>query len=189
MMRFLQLCSFCAVVVVCFSCAPDSREIAAKPSTYYNIDSLLTASVSNCLRQSTTVQVDKQVSIDDEIEEKRMTMDSAALAKEVGLFRLLDINQSNLTFSYEETVSNGAYAYQLKEREKQEGVLNLTITTEGKRTIVAGEFAEKNSLYYTRRNMRIGIEDGCLKYYQVAGVQKMTFKDTVSYTLKGAILE
>lgn len=188
-MRYISISYFCTMLALFFSCAPGDQQIAQKPSTYFNVDSLLTASVNGCLLQSATVTVEKLVSIDEEEEVKQLTMDSAALAKEVDIFRLLDINKPNLTFSYDESIADGVIAYQLKEREKQEGIINLKITTEGERTIVEGEFVEENSLYFTSRKMRLVMVAGCLKYYQVAGTQKMTFKDTVNFTLKGAIID
>ena len=189
MIRFLKISCCCLLLVALWSCSLGERQITQKPSSYYNIDSLLTASVEACLQEAATVTVDKQVTIDGEVEEKTLTMDSAALAEEVEFFRMLDINQPNLTFSYDATVSDDVIAYNLKAREEQEGITYLNIRTKNDQVIVDGEFVEKNSLYYTNRKMRIGITAGCLKYYQVAGKQKMTFKDTVNYTLKGAILD
>ena len=188
MKRYFNIGCMAVLSALLLACGTGSQQIAEKPSTYYNVDSLLTASVNNCLKSTSTVSVDKLVSIDEREEEQSLTMDSTALAKEISMFRMLDINKPNLTFSYDQTVNGNEINYQLKAREKQEGILNLKITTEGDRTIVEGEFIEQNSLYYTSRKMRIGIAAGSLKYYQVAGVQKMTFKDTVNYTLKGAIL-
>lgn len=189
MMKSYAIVCWCVALLAVISCRPSGPVTGEKPSSYYNIDSLLTASLNASLEPTGKVRVNKQVGIDEETETAELEMDSAALAKEIGLFRMLDINQPSLTFSYDEIKENGVLTYRLKEREKQEGILRVSIIDEASKTTIKGQFAEQNSLYYTERALEVVITNGKLSAYNMEGLQKMALKDTVKYTLKGVVLK
>ncbi|MGB3463714.1 MAG: hypothetical protein WBA74_00515 [Cyclobacteriaceae bacterium] len=174
------------LISILYSCE-SIQEQTPTVSGYYNVDSLITASIGERLGTGGEVQVSKEVSIDGEIENKSLTLDKNGLEKELRLFREMDLNELALLYSYDKERDAGMISYRLKNSENQTGIISLKITDEGSSKKIESVFNENNPIYYTNRRLKLTIENGKLDSYEMTGKQKMILKDTIHYSMKGTI--
>jgi len=178
---------FLLAILPLISCVEQVRENQTV-NRYYDVDSLLSSTATAALKVKGIISVQKEVSIDGKQERQTIQLDTTDLNKELEIFRILDINKSSLAFSYEEKKKENEISYQLKSTEKQVGIISLNVTQNEDWQEVSGVFLENNSLYYTSRMFKFNVENGLLKSYEFAGTQKMMFKDTIHYSMKGEII-
>ena len=181
-MRILgYLMVWCCIV----SCQPASQE---KLSTYYNVDSLITAQVDLLTRNGLVPF--KVAEVNHQQERDTLMGDSASWAGELTAFRILDLNKSNLLNAYEVNSSQTGFTYQLKPSELQQGVLKLTIDqfSNGDPVTMVGEFEETNNLYSSERKYTLHLDGkGFIQYYRIDGRQKVAFGDWVEYYVEGHV--
>lgn len=176
-----------AIVSLLFSCEGIQKE-AQTVNRYYDVDSLITSAIAKSLPEDKVLKVSKEVEIDGEKESKEFSYDSIALENELRLFRQMDINEPAFAFSYDEEKGEGMIRYQLKSKEKQTGITKLSVTKNANQQVIEGLFSENNQIYYTSRKLKLRIENGMIKSYEMAGKQKMMLKDTIYYSMKGIII-
>ncbi len=177
-------------VLVCLalaSCRPDSQ---VRLTTYYNMDSLLTAQVDLLTRNE---QVPFKVAqVNQQQERDTLNADSASWAGELATFRILDLNKSNLLNAYEITKSNRGFTYKLKPDEAQQGILELTIEefSNGDPATIKASFEETNNLYSSQREYTLHMDGkGFLQFYRIDGRQKVAFGEWVDYDVEGHVGE
>ena len=156
-------------------------------SRYFDVDSLISVAIQNSMEAKDSLQVNKLVEIDHKTEQKTLFLDRQGLEDEMRLFRIMDINSPTTAFAYESEEEAGKVIYHLKENEEQTGIVRLSVTKNAGGQIVEGLFNENNQIYYTSRQLKLEIENGTIRSYEMTGKQKMFFKDTIYYSMKGII--
>jgi hypothetical protein len=167
------------------SCRPEAE---VRLTSYYNVDSLLTAQI-DLLTRNNYVPF-KIAEVNQQQERDTLQADSASWAGELEAFRILDLNTPNLLNAYEITRSKTGFSYQLKSSEAQQGILKLTIEqfSNGDPVNVKADFEEKNNLYSSVREYTLHMDGkGFLQYYRIDGRQKVAFGDWVDYNVEGHV--
>lgn len=182
-----RLTGFLVVCLVLASCRPDSQ---AKLTTYYDVDSLLTAQIG--LLTTNEYVPFKVAKVNQQQERDTLNADSASWAGELAAFRVLDLNKSNLLNAYEITTSKTGFTYRLKPRESQQGILEMTIEqfSNGDPVTIKADFEETNNLYSSEREYTLHMDGkGFLQFYRIDGRQKVAFGDWVDYNVEGHVGE
>lgn len=168
--------------------------------SFYDIDSLIDQQVANLVRLQPVLE--KEAEINGEQEVVRLeNADSAAWARELDIFRQLDLNAKSLNAGrYKVTtgLKDGASNLSIIEYAATEDLplSQVRIYYQGnpKRVRrIEGKFRSKetNRLYSSGRYLSMELIDiksrAMLSQYRVTGGQKMILGDTVSYTIMGAV--
>lgn len=185
MKLFLNICLITALLLLA-SCENLPKE-AQTVNRYFDVDSLILAAIENTLQIKDSLQINKTVEIDGEKEQKTLYLDQQGLNNEMILFRSLDINNPASAFAYKSEEKDGQLIYLLKDNEKQTGIIRLSVTKKANGHIVEGLFNENNQIYYTSRQLKLEVENGTIQSFEMTGKQKMVFKDTINYSMKGII--
>lgn len=169
------------------SCEPASQE---KLSTYYNVDSLVSAQVAHLTSKGLVPF--KVAEVNQQQERDTLAGDSTSWAGELEAFRILDLNKSKLLNAYEITMSQTGFTYQLKPTEPQQGVLTMTVEqfSNGEPMTIKADFEETNNLYSSQRKYTLHLGGkGPIQYYRIDGRQKVAFGEWVEYSVEGHVGE
>lgn len=194
-LRPLLLLSIWVLMISCTEREKQQENILAIDE-YYDVQALLTAN-EETLRQM-DVSLRKEAVFAGEAEETLISLDSAALAGELEVFRELDINKPVLSGRYqlEETLVNGQRLISYEADDKE--VLNINFlkiyknAETGEVERLEALYSNKNMLYNSTRLLSLQYEqvnDKMLpRYYTVEGVQKMIFNPQEKYRIEAEFI-
>ncbi|MEL6558055.1 MAG: hypothetical protein AAFQ94_07715 [Bacteroidota bacterium] len=185
MKLLLNICLIAVVlsVVACENVPKETQTV----KRYFDVDSLISGTIQKTLQNKDSLQINKIVEIDGEEEQKSFYLDQEGLENEMRLFSIMDLNNPALAFSYDSQESDGRMDYRLKATENQTGIISLSVTKKGNAQILEALFSENNPIYYTSRQLKLRVENGTIQSFEMTGKQKMVFKDTIHYSMKGII--
>lgn len=151
-------------------------------SQFIKLDSLLKSNVAK-LNDRKLIKV---VSLDGEQETMNFIADSILLAEDFALFE--DINISRPSFFGEYDISHNEHVDTFIRKGKkgpEELILNKSIS--GKPTLIEAEYSESNLLYNSLRKYSLKFDElsNEIVAYKFSGYQKLIFKDTVFFGIKG----
>lgn len=156
---------------------------------YFNLDSLISQQATLLTKKG--ARLEKSGLVNGEWETQILAEDSALWARELDVFSLVDINKPGTVNAYDVTSTANQTIYQLKAKERQQGVIMHRVTyhsTGGLKTFEAF-FKEENALYESERNYTMQFADnGLLSSYQLMGRQKVAFGDWVNYEVAGKVV-
>jgi hypothetical protein len=154
-------------------------------STYYDIDSLVTAQVEVFDAEQPTLS--KWAKIDEKKEEQTLTFDSAGWSRELTFFRQLNINEPSLVGGYSIDSTQNQVTYTPDEGLNTR-VKSLSIFyEEGLPIRVEGLIYEQNEIYTTEKDIEVVLENSKIKQYSLKGYQKIILKDTARFEIRGEI--
>lgn len=167
---------------------------------FYNLDSLIDQQVEHLSRLQPVLE--KEAEVNGEQEEARLVKpDSSAWAKELDIFRQLDLNAKTLNAARYETKSGirdvasnlSIIEYTATEELPLSQVRIYYLGTPDNVRKIEGKFRSKesNRLYSSERHLTMELMDinskAMLTQYRVVGGQKMILGDTVRYNVAGAL--
>lgn len=185
MKLLLNICLVTALlsVVACEDIPKETQTV----KRYYDVDSLISGAIQKTLQNKDSVQINKIVKIDGEEEQKNFYLTQEGLENEMRLFSIMDINNPALAFAYDSEESDSELNYYLKANENQTGIISLSVTKKENAQVLEALFSENNQIYYTSRRLKLGVGNGTIQSFEMTGKQKMVFKDTIYYSMKGII--
>jgi hypothetical protein len=185
------------ITTLLMACAGTNGE---QSTAFYDLDSLIDVQVAYLSKMQPALQ--KEAEIDGKLEVIRLTRsDSAGWARELEIFRQLDLNAKKLNATRYEIRSglhdNTSNLNILEYRTKEADALPLSMVRiyyqEKPENIrkIEGTFNESNGLYSSSRYWSmelIDIRDTIvLTNYAVTGSQKMIFGDSVKFKIRGTL--
>lgn len=165
---------------------------------YYDIDSLIDQQL--VYLEDAGASLSKTASIDSINDKTIFKPDSASWAKELQVFRHLDIiNKPIYADAYKVTdgIKDGNSNLTVRSfvANKEIPVISLKLYYQDspkKLRKLEGVLSEQNSLYYTARKVTIELEDinkqMVIARYDVNGVQKMILRDSVKFSISSTII-
>ncbi len=197
MMRFRRPAVLYGIGLCVFllaACAPEGSEVDAVSSIneYYDVQGLLKGNEAQLRKMEVVLR--KKATFAGEVEEATVSLDSAALAEELEVFREVDINRPVLSGRYltEREIIDGQEVITYQADEPEELNVNfLKIYTDsetGEVERMEALFSSRNILYNSTRLLRM--EYGKINgrqlpvYYEVKGSQKMIFSSKEDYIIK-----
>lgn len=176
------------------TCSPEGSEIEAVSSidSYFDVQGLLQENEDR-LREMNVV-LHKKATFSGAVEEETISLDSAALAEELDIFREVDINKPVLSDRYltETEVKKGQQVTTYLADDKEELNINYLKVYKDLESDqverIEALFSSRNILYNSTRllSLQYGPVNGqqLPVYYQVEGSQKMIFNDKEDYIIK-----
>ncbi len=191
-MKYSLIAILAALVIV--SCE-NNNEVS---KNYFNIDSLLDHQL--IYLEGKGARLSKAASIDSASDMTTFKPDSASWAKELEVFRHLDIinkpiyvDAYKVTDGVKDVNSNLMVRSFVAKREVP--VKSLKLYYQGsprKLRKLEATLSEQNSLYYTARKLSIELEDinkqMVIASYDVRGVQKMILSDSVRFSITSRVI-
>lgn len=194
--RVLGMWLLCAFFLA--SCAQEQgrEEEILRIDEYYDVHGLLNR--NEAMMREMEVSLRKQASFGGEQEEEIILLDSAALARELEVFRQAGINKPVLSGRYQETITEeeGLKVITYEADDKEELNINyLQVYLEpetGEVEKLEALFSNQNILYNSTRLLKV--EYGEVRgeqlplSYTIDGVQKMIFSDKEEYRVEGEFI-
>lgn len=159
---------------------------------YFDVEELLAANAEELLQRE--VKLAKVASFDGEVEKTAVLLDSAAVIRELDVFRDADINKPEFVDSYRKEVAqeSGMQVLSYIAEDKEELNVNYLRIYMDAETEEVGRlealFSNKNILYNSTRLLKVKFgevgEAQLPLSYTIEGVQKMIFSDPAKYTIK-----
>ena len=183
-------------VVIAWSCK-QSEVVYDKP--YFDFDSLINRQQQELLAAKATLT--KMVSLDSTNEEVTFEVDSLVLAKELDVFRQLDIiNKPGFKGKYK--ISDGEKDSRSNLTIRRYEALEKTAPVQFVLFYYQNEFnrlhkiesvyREDNALYGTGRDLLLEFDDtsgkSLLARYRLTGVQKLILSDTIAFSVDGVFV-
>ncbi len=116
-------------------------------------------------------------------------------AKELALFRLLDLNKQAYTLSYKTTRPDSlTYQYKLKPKEKASvQLLTVRLNKDSKVYQIEAIVRTKNQLYDSEKHLKLNCgkdkkSNWSIKDYSIFGHQKLTMTNKKTFEVVGVIL-
>lgn len=187
----MRILFFLLVSTLIFSCG---RENLQYKKDYFDFDSLINQQIK--VLAASNISIHKNASITDSATTGMTVADSAALARELDIFRQIDlINRPLFKGKYEvterpDTQSNlivRTYSPTIPSPIKEVRFYFLENFKKLKRIEV--RYEENNTLYYTRRDYVLEFVDTnpvLLQKTTVKGIQKMILNDSVSFMVESS---
>jgi hypothetical protein len=168
-----------------------STQPADQTKHYYDLKAFVDAQIKLLNQQKPTVS--KQMMADGKSEQKQMVVSD--WAKELELFRQLDLNKQAYILSYETTRPDSmTYEYKLKATEKAT-VRLLKIVLNKKKQVIVVEAVVKteNQLYDSEKELTLSCDtdkkgNWTIKNYSVKGQQHLTMTDKKTFEIIGTML-
>ncbi|MFZ1807020.1 MAG: hypothetical protein WAU36_07365 [Cyclobacteriaceae bacterium] len=191
-MRFSLLVVLCALAMA--SCQ-NNTTVSKK---YFDIDSLIDRQLAYL--EESEASLSKAASIDSTKDKTNFKPDSASWAKELEVFRHLDIiNKPIYVDAYDvidgvkDANSNLTVRSFVANREIPVKSLKLYYQdSPHKLRKLEATLSEQNSLYYTARKFSMELEDVdkqmIVSKYNVRGVQKMILRDSVRFSISSKVI-
>lgn len=191
-MRFSLLVVLSALAIV--SCQNNST-VSKK---YFDIDSLIDSQLAYLEKSGASLS--KAASIDSTNDKTNFKPDSTSWAKELEVFRHLDIinkpiyvDAYTLTDGEKDANSNLTVRSFVANRETPVKSLKLYYQdSPQKLRKLEATLSEQNSLYYTARKFSMELEDVdqqmIVSRYDVRGVQKMILRDSVRFSITSKVV-
>jgi len=131
----------------------------------------------------------KEVSLDAQNEKHTFQMDTTRWAKELSFFEEIDPNQPQYVGVFEVIENEDQIELTLKKGEK--GMLQYLIISkseDGFKSIDAIWHEEKD-VYIYYQEIQVSFRNNLMDNFEIRGYQKMMFKDTVRFSIKGIITD
>ena len=194
-MKYNQFTIVLAILLI--SCNTDAPQ--TRISEYYNLDSLVNSQINLLSADQVTVQ--KKVTLDGENEEISSELSKEQWKDELKLFVDADMNVPSLSGVYEcKCGMNDKYSNLLidkyfpkngkdKSRIRLFEVYYFEEISKVRKILI--EEKEENELYFSSRRLVMNFEINqnrmMLSSWTIEGLQKLLFKDTVSYIVEGKV--
>lgn len=161
-------------------------------SKYFDVEGLLAANAEELLERK--VKLLKVASFDGEVEKTAVLLDSAAIIRELDVFREADINKPEFADSYRKEITEEGRLQVISYIAEDKEELNVNYlkiylneeTEEVER--LEALFSNKNILYNSTRLMKVEFgwvgEAPRPLSYTIEGVQKMIFSEPAEYAIK-----
>ncbi|MDV3309825.1 MAG: hypothetical protein LOY03_13520 [Cyclobacteriaceae bacterium] len=196
-MYLLRNSVWCALVIALLSAACE-RKPEQRVQAFYNLDSLIDMQVQRLVEMQPSLE--KEALINGESERVVLQdLDSTMWARELEIFRQLDLNEKTLNA----TQYQGEYG--LRDATSNLAIIQYTAMnplplsyvriyyqeTPGKVRRIEGEIFEENRLYSSGRFLSmefIDVNDGpAVVGYEIRGAQKMILADSMKFVIKGTL--
>lgn len=190
--RFLL---FLTTVIGCVSCNQTNLKYD-KP--YFDFDSLINTQVDLLVKANPSLL--KTVSLDGRSDQSTIKIDSAILAHELDVFRQLDlINKPLYRDAYEildgakDSRSNLMVRQYKSKNPSSVPFVNFYYQNDFLHLKkIESYYVENNTLYSTKRQLRLDFDDATgkllLSRYVLTGTQKMILSDSVKFSIEGSFL-
>src|SRR5690554_6673963 len=195
---FLSRHSGLWVIVLALILPACERKAQQRTQVFYNLDSLISAQVRRLVELQPALE--KEAVINGESEKVVLQdLDSTMWARELEIFRQLDLNEKTLNA----TQYQGEYG--LRDATSNLAIIQYTAMnplplsyvriyyqeTPGKVRRIEGEIFEENRLYSSGRFLSmefIDVNDGpAVLGYEIRGAQKMILADSMKFVIKGTL--
>lgn len=191
----MKLCVIFTILILSLgSCNPQGPK--RKVNKYFDLSEFFSHQV--IMLDSINPQLMKYAKVDDKTAEETMRLDSAGWAKEMEIFKKLDINKPVLIDSYQiDTIYKDHQTilkYDAYDPEKvQVEYLHLYFNTNlNNLQQINAFYKEVSPLYKTRRRLHLHFQPMRTKVflnkYQIEGQQKIVLKDTVSFNVTSEVI-
>ena len=163
---------------------------AARRPLYFDVKGLLTQQVEQLARRRATVT--KRVSLRGNATET-VRVPAVKWADELQVFFQADINKAALRGAYavdSVALPNGAVrrTYTRRPGQPNAPVTSLTVLQQGAAPQeLTATIIQHNALYSARKQLRLELQNGQLKRYEVVGTQKLVLFDTLRYAAAGQV--
>ncbi len=179
-----------ALFFLIFLSACNTQQQTNQPKRYYDLNNFIDSQIKLLNQQKPTVS--KLMMADGQSEQKQMIVSD--WAKELELFRQLDLNKQAYILSYETTRPDSmTYQYSLKKTEKAP-VQFLKIKLNENKQIVNIEalVKTKNQLYASEKELSLGCAatkkgNWTIENYSVKGQQHLTMTDKKLFEIVGKV--
>ena len=163
---------------------------AARRPLYFDVKGMLTQQVAQLAKRQAAVT--KRVSLRGNAPET-VRVPAVKWADELQIFFQADINKAALRGAY--TVDSvqlpgGAVqrTYTRQPGQPNAPVVRLTVVQQGAvAQEVAATIEQSNTLFSTQKQLRLQLQNGQLRRYEVVGTQKLVLFDTLRYTAAGQV--
>jgi hypothetical protein len=195
---FLSRNSGLWVIVFALLLSACERKARQRTNVFYNFDSLLSTQVQLLVELQPSLE--KEAVINDESEKATLRdLDSATWARELEIFRQLDLNQKTLNaiqyrgeHGLRDATSNLAIVQYTATRPLPLSYVRIYYQdTPEKIRRIEGEIFEKNRLYASGRFLTMEFTDvngnSAVVGYEIRGAQKMILGDSMKFVIKGAL--
>ncbi|HEY8513729.1 MAG TPA: hypothetical protein VIL31_17350 [Cyclobacteriaceae bacterium] len=195
---FLSRHSGLWVIVLALILPACERKAQQRTQVFYNLDSLISAQVRRLVELQPALE--KEAVINGESEKVVLhDLDSAMWARELEIFRQLDLNEKTLNA----TQYSGEQG--IRDATSNLAIIQYTATqplplsyvriyyqdTPEKIRRIEGEVSEENRLYASGRFLAMEFEDvdggPAVVGYEIRGAQKMILGDSMKFAIKGAL--
>jgi hypothetical protein len=155
---------------------------------YYDVAGLLVQQRETLAAQQ--ARLIKKVVYNGQAETDTLLLNQESLEQELQLFNEIDINKPVLSGRYRKTVlQKGAYEvtrYQADEPEELRVNFLEVYRQHNQVQRLEALFSDRNLLYNSTRKLTLHLNERLLPLtYNIEGIQKMIFKDSVAYSIEG----
>ncbi len=173
-----------ATLITTWSCIgpPENTREARFDSKFPDLDSILEKQVKHLAGK----KMEKQVLLDGQMEKVRLIPDSATLAHDLNLFDDIDISKPGYIGEYD-LVKEGNVDSFKRINDKGPQWVRVKRNTNGKIESITAQYDETNILFSASRMYLLQFDAAGeqLQSYAFSGYQKLLFKDTVHFDIKG----
>lgn len=173
------------VLLVCFAGCQKMKPEAITLPDYPDLEKLIIQQADLLDKKN----VEKNVSLDGEIEHHLLTLDSAQWLQELSFLKEINPNQPRNVGIFEKSTAGNNTTLTLKSGESSP-IKKCSYTIENRvYRDISAIFHEKKDIYDHYREVQLDFKDGILKNFQVDGYQKMLFKDTIQFGFDISVLD
>ena len=190
---------FLLLMAGCFFSCADNAETAEKPAlppVYFDVNSFLSEQMKHLNQTKPTVQ--KTVT-NGELGPQTETLENVNWEQELAFFLEADINKPAWRQTYSgDTLTDkttGAKTYVYQNTTEEDAVVKLVkvdVTAGNQVKTIRLETRLNNALFFAGRQLQLSCDTtpgkNQLKTYQIHGVQKPVFGDSLRYTVEAVIL-
>lgn len=177
-----------AFLLVC--CTEGDRTDAPRQEIqeYYDVDDLLKRQMRKLAAEN--AQLIKQVSYTDREESDTLQLTAQQIRQELRMFTEMDINRPVLSGRYRTSVvqENGMEVTRYQADEPEDLRVNyLEVYRKGEEVQrLEAVFSDRNLLYNSTRKLTMTLNQQQLpESYSIVGIQRMIFRDSVEYSIRG----
>jgi AAA15 family ATPase/GTPase len=180
---------FCILLLLsAIACSPEPTD---QTKHYYDLKGFIDAQIKVLNQQKPTVN--KQMTADGKTEQRQMIVSD--WAKELELFRQLDLNKQAYILSYQTTRADSlTYLYTLKPTEKAPvRSLKIRLNKNSQVADIEAIVKTENSLYDSEKKLTLNCDTDkkrswTIKNYSVKGHQHLTMTDKKAFEVVGSVL-
>ncbi len=163
---------------------------AARPPLYFDVKGLLTRQIAQLAQSHAAVT--KRVTLRGSAPET-VRVPAVKWADELQVFFQADINKAALRGAYavDSVLLPGGATQRTYTRQPGQAnapVARLRVVQQGPEAQeIAATIVQQNALFSTRKQLRLQLQNGRLRHYEVVGSQKLVLFDTLRYTAAGQV--
>lgn len=178
-LKIFQIGLFILILAGCQKMKPEKISIPEYPD--------LGEVYNSQYRELDSRSLEKEVSLDSKTESNTFSMDTAKWKEELSFFAEMNPNQPEYVGVFEVTETGNMKT--LKLRENEIGILksvSLEKSDENYSKIIATIHEDKD-VYAHHREIEVSFENGLINSFSIEGYQKIMFKDTVRFRIRGEV--